>query len=134
MADGLKTITDAVAERLKSIGIDAATGPVIETLVKRKLDKVTEAMVKLMDLIEQERRNLNKINRPDIIALNAEGKSSREEYTPGRLQEINKMKQKIEKMEKAFAKALEKNEFEDLFQAASGKLADDKGGSEPEGS
>lgn len=125
-------VTDVVAERLKKEGIVLATEKAISALVERTVAKQADAIVKVIDLIDQEKRNLNKINRPDIIALNAEGKTSREEYTPARMQEINKAKQKITKLENALAKALEKDDFGDLYNAASGKLADDKGGSETE--
>lgn len=123
------TLMSTVADLLKTTGVSAIEEQVAETLFKREIDKRSEAVVKVLDLISQEEKELKKIDRPDNIVYDRTGKPLGEgSYSKARLELIQKGTKKIERLKGAINKALEKSDYGDLYNAASGKLKDDDTG------
>jgi hypothetical protein len=95
----------------------AESGPAVEDiivgkLVQAELSKRTELVMKGMGILDTLRKDLKKIDKPDIEGtFNAEGQPNNDaKYTKGKIDEITKAKQKVEKLTKAIDEALEKND------------------------
>lgn len=122
------TLVSTVADMLKTTGVSAIEEKVAETLFEREINKRSEAVVKVLDLIAQEEKELKKVDRPDNTSYDRTGKPVSESFSKARLEDIAKKTKRIEKLKGAINKALEKSDYGDLYQAASGKLKDDDAG------
>jgi len=129
MTEPTTTLMSVVSDMLKKDGVSAIEEKVAETMFKREIDKRSEAVVKVLDLISQEEKELKKIDRPDNMVYDRTGKAVGEgTYSKGRLEAIQKIVKRIEKLKNSVNKALEKSDYGELYQAASGKLKDDDAG------
>lgn len=129
MAEPTTTLLGVVSDMLKKDGVSAIEEKVAETMFAREINKRSEAVVKVLDLISQEEKELKKIDRADIQTYDRTGKPVGEgTYSKARLEDIQKRTKKIEKLKGAINKALEKSDYGDLYNAASGKLKDDDAG------
>lgn len=126
----MSKVTDKIAEKIAAIA-PQVEDRVVETLVERQLKKRSEAMVIVLDLIDKETAALKKL-RPDLELISASGQELEACYSKARWQERQKLQGKIEKMEKAIAKAIEHNEYADLYNLSSGKNPSEGGGGNPE--
>lgn len=122
------SLSSVVADMLKTNGVAAIEEKVAQELFDREIAKRSDAIVKVMDLIQQEKKDLAKVDRPDNTTYGKDRKVVSESYSKTRLDEIEKKNKRIQKLEQAVNKSLEKNEHGDLYQAASGKLKDDDAG------
>ena len=93
---------------------------VVEAFVKREVDKRADALVKVMDLLTATKRELNKCG-PDNVAYDHTGAKTHESYSKKRIDEMDKLRKKIGKIEKALNKALENSDYGELYNFASGK-------------
>lgn len=121
----MNTVVEVVAQKLKENGIVLASEKAVDTLVGRIVDKRADALVKVIDLIDQEDKALKKIDRPDQVTYTKDRKISSEVFSKARLDEIDKITKRKTKLEACVNKALEKDDWSDIFNAASGKLKDE---------
>lgn len=125
MTETTQTLLSTVAGLLRDKATASIEDKVAETLFEREVNKRAEAIVKVLDLIQQEERELKKIDRPDQVTYGRDKKVQSESFSKGRLDDIEKKTKKIEKLKNAVNKALEKQDCGDLYNAAAGKLKED---------
>lgn len=123
------SVRDKIADRFAKISQEVEV-QVVDNMVEREIDKRADAIVKVVEKIEIEEKNLKKIDKPDQVQFGRDGKPISETFSKNRLDEIEKSKKKIEKMAAAIDKALTKGDMQDVYNLAAGK---DSGGSEQKG-
>ena len=103
---------------------DEVEAEVIDALKERGVKKRTEAIVQVLDKIQSLENDYKKIDRPDVITQDADGKEISKSYSPARNKERKELRDKIAKMEKAIAKAEKEKDFSDVYNLAGGKQPD----------
>ena len=102
-----------IAAKVKDSGAE-----VVQKYIEKSVQKEVESRVDLLDKAIQKRFELlgalGKVNRPDVITYDAEGKEASGTYTKPRLEEIKKAKESLEKHEAALEKALINNDWTKL--------------------
>ncbi len=117
MAEDIRT--KVAQEITKSLG--RVETDVVDILVERDLKKKSEALVKVIDKLSEEEKEMRKLG-PDNQQFDADGKKTGESFSKKRIEERNKTKGKITKLTNAINKALgEKGDFSDVYNLASGK-------------
>jgi hypothetical protein len=112
------SVKELVAERLANSG-DAVKELVIEKLVDDELEKRKQLVLKGVDAVDNARKDLSKI-KPDQTSFDVEGQPvGTPAYSRGKLDELNKAKQKLAKLEGALNKALENNDYQELEKVLS---------------
>lgn len=92
---------------------------IVTAMVEREVVKRGEAIGKCLDKLMKAENDQRKI-KPDIIAYDAAGTKVSENWSKERLEELNKSKQRIEKLTRAIDKALDKKpDFSDVYNLAS---------------
>jgi len=96
---------------------------VINTLVERELTKRSEAVVQCMDMLGKLEGDLKKI-KPDQVSFDTDGKIISESFSKNKFEEKKKLIERIGKYTNAITKAIEKADFNDVYnlknQGASG--------------
>ena len=121
-------VREIVAERMKTLSTTVEE-EVISTMVEREVDKRSALIVKGLDLLTDAEKVRNKI-KPDLVGFAVDGKVTSESYSKSKLDELNKINSRIEKLTKAINKAIE-GDLNDLTNLASGK---DTGGDKSQSS
>lgn len=118
------SVTEKVAKQIAELG-PRTEDAVVETLVGRELKKQSDALVILMDRIRDLENDLRRLEKPDENKFERAADGS---FTaiPGffskeRVEKINKQNQQIEKLVKAVNKALEKQDFGDVYNLVNQK-------------
>lgn len=114
----MQTIQNKIAEQISTLA-PAVEDEVVKALVNRQLNKRSTAVVSAVDLLERLEIDLRKINPEKTY--DKDGNVVSEYYTKQKLEERNKLLQKIEKLNKALNKALEKSDYGDLYNLGSGE-------------
>jgi hypothetical protein len=93
----------------------------VDVLVERELDKRSNALVSVMDLLNKAESELKKL-KPDQNGFDDSGKVVSSSYSKEKLDERNKIVARIGKLEKAINKALDPNspDYSDCYNLASG--------------
>lgn len=117
-------VIEAVAKKVAELGGQLVEDQVVDTLVDREVTKRSEALVKVIDLLQQAEKELGKV-RPDLKAYDAKGGVVSENWSKKQLDEKSKVQKKVEKLTQAINKALDKKDFGDVYNLASGKLKPD---------
>lgn len=112
------TLKETVAAKIAEIG-PRVQDAVVEHFATKEAEKRSNAIIKGMDDLSQIDRELNKVKRPDSITYNADRTVAGETYTKARLDEIEKLERKREKLVKALDKAIS-GEMGDLYNLAKG--------------
>jgi len=113
----------SIREKIAETIVNAAASvedKVVDVFVDREVAKRSEALVKVIDKINDAENSLKKI-RPDQISYNEKGEKVQESFSKGKLDEKNKLHQQIDKIMKAITKALENNDYGDVYNLAGGK-------------
>jgi hypothetical protein len=118
----LAKFSEEIGKIITSESIEKA---LVDELVEREAEKRVKALVVCYDNLLKMKNDLNKIDRPDDIKYDKDKKPVQEFYTKSRLDEIDKIKQKIEKHEKAIVKGLE-GEMKDVYELAQQSSGKDK--------
>jgi hypothetical protein len=103
-------VTNALAEAAPQV-----SGRVIEHYVAKEVARRTDVVIKGLDKAAELQKELRKIDRPDHVTFDKEGKPAHESYTKERLEALKKANEQLVKFEKAIEKALV-GEVEDLAQ------------------
>ena len=109
----MNTITEKVAENIKT-SAPAVEAKVVEALVQREVNRRSEAIIKVMDQIQRDTNKRYRI-KADIVTYNADGSVASALYSKDAIESLAKLNKQIEKMSAAVAKALEKEEYGDLY-------------------
>lgn len=125
----MSSIREKIAEQLAELS-PSVEAQVISTMTEREIDKRANAIVTVLDKASKLKNDLNKC-RPDQIMYDTEGKKVSEGFSKAKLDERNKILAVIKKHDDAINKALEKQDFADVYNLAGGK--DSKGSGEEGG-
>jgi hypothetical protein len=112
----IQSISTAVAERLASIAPEV-TGKVVDHLVTKELNRRSEAVITALQEIDKLNVDLKKV-KPDVVTYNDDGSVASSNWTKAKLEEKNKVQQRITKLTSAVDKALGSNDYSDLFNVA----------------
>lgn len=114
-----KPVHEQVAEQLASSSPQIEKG-VVDALVKRQLDKRTEALVNVYDQMDRLKLDLRKM-KPDLVSCNEAGDVLESNWSPSTAKARKELVDKIEKYQRSLDKAHDKNDFADVFQLANNK-------------
>ena len=112
----LTTLQETVASTISGSG-DNVAQKVVDFFVQKETDRRVTALTAAVTSLEADEKSLLKI-KPDQQSYNADGTVAQEFYSKAKIEERKKLTEKIEKLKKAVSKALEKNDFGDLFNVA----------------
>lgn len=128
-----KSINVAVAEKLSAAG-SIVLNSVIDRIAEVEIKRRADALLKAVEAAERLQRDLNKVNRPDQVVYSTDRKPVSEGYSKARLDEIEKLTQKLAKIDKAVAKATaDKPDYTDLLNLKTDDNSAAKAGGESEG-
>lgn len=102
-------IREAVAERIANSGelvAERVVDALADTTLQKREQQVSQAITESDNLA----RDLQKL-KPDALTFNQDGTVAAEAFTKARIEQRAKLKSRIEKIENALAKALEKNDW-----------------------
>lgn len=122
----MNTIQTAVAERIVGLG-PSVEDKVINVMVDKELTRRSDALVSVIGKLEQEERSFRKLGA-DQKTYDEKGGVVATYFSKGRVDERQKAEKKITKMTSAINKALEKGDFSDVYNFASGKEPADNAG------
>jgi hypothetical protein len=108
-----QNIATAVAERLANIA-PAVADKVVEHLVNKELTRRSEAVIGGLSELDKLKGEFKKL-KPDVNTFNEDGSAATSSWTKPKLEEKNKAEQKIAKLTKAIDKALNDNDYSDLY-------------------
>lgn len=112
------TLRETVAAQVAQIS-PAVMDRVVAHLVAEEERKRADAIVKGVGDLNALQRERNKIARPDAVTYNADRSVAAESYSKARLDEIEKLDKRIDKLTKALDKALA-GDMGDLLNVAKG--------------
>ena len=122
----MSTIIEKVAEQIGSSGPEI-TERVISRLVEKEVTRRTEAVIKALDALDKLEKEGRRI-KPDIVAYAEDGSVVSQSWSKKTLDERNANAAKVRKLQAAIGKALEANDFSDLFNLVNdAKPATDQG-------
>lgn len=102
-----------VAEKVKESG-PVVYQRMVETLVEKEISDRVNLLDKALQKRFQLQVDLRKANKPDVETFNADGSTATQSFTKGKLEEIKKAKEALEKHEQALEKALASNDWNRL--------------------
>ena len=108
-----RTLLEKVTSGI-TVGQEAVINQVVGHFVKKEQDRRADTVIAAMDKLTAHNRELNKI-KPDMVGYDADGQKVTESFSKAKLDEANKVKSAIGKLEKALTKALENADYADLF-------------------
>lgn len=128
-------LLQVAAEKIQSSGSrvqDTVVNALVDVEVNRRADLLTQALNKQDEL----ERQIKKMDRPDTKLRTSSDSEVQEYMSDKRFEEVTKLKEKHNNLTKVIDTALESNTEESYkkLNEVYGKLANDKGGSKPEGS
>ncbi len=109
------SIRDSVRESLKSVG-PRTRDAVIEYFAEQEAGKQAQALIKGLEKLNTLERDYQKINRPDVVTYDAEGKEASKTFSKARIDERKKLQEQIEKLTNAINKADDGNDFSKLYE------------------
>lgn len=113
-----QTLREAVASQIAQIN-PVVGEKVVEHFVQTEINKRADAIVKGLDTLSNFQRERAKLAKPDQVSYNADRTVAAETYSKAKLDEIEKLDKKIEKLEKAINKAID-GDMGDLYNLNKG--------------
>jgi hypothetical protein len=125
-----KSILVKVLEHVKNFITEEVLEEAVTTRwTNKELDKRAMACAVCLENWQKLSNDLHKINRPDTktyTGIDSSVTQLAESFSSGRMEEIKKIKEKIEKHEKALEKAL-KGDMKDVYELNQQSASKDKG-------
>jgi hypothetical protein len=100
-----KTIREAVAEQIAAISPEVENS-IVQHFVAAETKKRADAIIKGMDDLASAQKERSKLAKPDLATYNADRTVASESYSKARLDEVEKIDKKTDKLTKALDKAL----------------------------
>lgn len=113
------TIREAIGQRLAEIAPNVED-KILDTFVDREVDKRAKAVVNVIDQLVKLEQDLRKI-KPDQQFFDADGKETGASYSKTKVEEKKKLEDRIAKFTNAVNKAVDKGDYGDVYNLASGK-------------
>lgn len=130
--NNFKTVHDMATEQLAELG-PSVIAEVASRMAQREVQKRADKMVQAIDKIATLTLEHKKLG-PDDVRFNAKGEKESESYTKKRIDEINKSKSNIEKLQAAVAKAHTTGDYSDIDKLlGSGQKPQTEGGTKDSG-
>jgi len=126
----MSAISEKVAEQLSSSG-DVITGRVIAHLVEREVSKRSEAVIRALDVLDKLIKESKKI-KPDLVAFGDDGKVISQSWSKQKIDERDANNAKIAKTQSVIDKALERNDYSDLFNLVNNNAKPEQPGKNPD--
>jgi hypothetical protein len=122
----MSTLTEKVAEQIGACGPQVAER-VIAHLVEQEVNRRSEAVIKALSVMDRLSREGRKIV-PDLVAYDENGAVLSKNWSKAKLEERKANATKVEKLQKAIDKALEQDDFADLYNAVNNDKPDSNQG------
>jgi uncharacterized protein (DUF736 family) len=122
----MNSVQVKVAEKIADIS-PRVEDQVVEVLVGRELEKRSEALVKILDILDQLEKDMKKV-KPDQRTYSETGEELTATWSKSKLDERNKLNVKLDKIGKAIDKALDTGDYDDVNKLIKG------GGDQKQGS
>lgn len=123
------SIREKIADQLANI-TPSVVDQVVEAIATRETNKRSEAIIKVIDKLDQAEKEMKKLERPDQVFYNDKNEVDVAVFSEGRKNERMKKAKLIERLTNAITKAIEKGDMQDVYNMAGGKDTDrdeDKG-------
>lgn len=114
-----KSINVAVAEQVTKLGSAKIVETVVEKLVAAEVAKRAEALAAAIKLSEDTLREQRKASKPDQVSISTDGKRS-ESYSSKAFEAKRKLDEKLAKIDKIVAEAVELGEWNKLYELVKG--------------
>lgn len=109
----MSNINTEVANRLAAIS-PVVTEKVIDHLVSKEVNRRADAVITALGSIDKFTAELKK-HKPDVVSYDDAGAVVSASWTKAKLEEKNKVENSIKKLNAAVEKALNENDYADLF-------------------
>lgn len=109
---GSKSIHEAVAEQVSKIAPvvkERVVNLLVEKEVNRRTELISQGLTRLSELDKENR----KLSKPDHVTYSGDGTKS-EVFSKDQFEQREKLHEKIDKLEKAIAKAIDNGDIGDL--------------------
>lgn len=118
----MNSVQVKIADQIAGLG-PSIEDDVVDALVKREREKRSTALVKVFDLHAQAEKDLKKI-KPDLSYMSEDNKVT-PMFSKQRLDDLNRAKKNVERHAKAIETALEKKDYNNVYNLANGKPVSD---------
>lgn len=115
-----------VADMIKTSGPQQVEDKVIGALVSREVSRRSDALTQAIDGLSKMEGDLKRI-KPDIVTYNEDASVKDSSFTKAKTEEKQKLDKKIDKYTKAINKALEANDYGDLYNLGKSDQSDKTG-------
>jgi hypothetical protein len=109
------TIQEKVAQGIANLGPQVES-TVVDMLVDKELQRRTPPIVQGLDKLGELDGELKKADKPDDRTFNKDGSVKDESYSSKKIEEIKKIKERIQKLTNAINKALDNGDLKELNQ------------------
>lgn len=109
----MKSINETVAAKLSDIS-PTVNGRVVDLLVEKEITRRVELITQGLSRLTEFDRENRKLSKPDVETFNADMTPAAPQFSKARVEEINKHREKTEKLQKALDKAIDKGDTGDL--------------------
>lgn len=109
----MSSINEQVAEKLAGIS-PAVNGKVVDLLVEKEVNRRVELITQGLSKLNEMDRETRKLSKPDVETFNADLTPAAPQFSKARAEEINKHREKVEKLTKALDKAIDNGDIGDL--------------------
>jgi hypothetical protein len=110
----MTSVREAVAEKLATSG-ETVKGRVVDLMVEETLKKRVGQVMSAMTERDNLEKDLRKL-KPDVLHYDESGAPAATLYSKVAIEQRKKVTDRIAKVEKAIAKALDENDFGDVMQ------------------
>lgn len=112
-----QTISQRVASEVASVAsTPAILDSVVKSLVSQEINRRSDALLKVINQAFSLKKELYKV-KPDILSYNVDGTVAQAAWSKPKLEEKKKLEEKLDKLDRAIAKAVEKGDYTDVFNA-----------------
>lgn len=101
----VQSLRDAVDAAIAKSG-ETIVGRVTGHYVDAEIDRRAKLIVAGVEAVRAAELDVKKVDKPDIVHMNAEGAVAAEHYSKGKFEEVKKVKERLERLTTALNNAL----------------------------
>lgn len=125
------SLQEKVAAKIATIA-PVVEEKIIDALVSREVARRSDALTKVIDALSKKEGDRRKI-KPDMVTHNEDGTVKDQAYSKVKTEEIKKLDQQVLKHTNAINKALDKADYGDVYNLASGNEDKSSGNNQKSG-